>query len=69
MRYFIEAKRCQTGAEIVEDNEGDLWRRWVSDDRFYCARCSLAPSSAYVGFWRERDGTLVCDECFEGWLD
>jgi len=69
MRYFIEAKRCQTGAEIVEDNDGDLWRRCASDERFYCSRCCLAPLSAFVGFLRERDGQLICDECFAGWLE
>lgn len=62
MRWFIEAKREQSNAEIVEDAEGLLWRQYAPENggTFRCAWCHDTP------FWGWENGMAavqVCDPC------
>lgn len=59
MRYFIEAKMEHPTAELVEDDEGCLWRQ-IEDGDLTCPNCE---SIGYAKFQRVTDEEERCEEC------
>lgn len=61
MRYFIEARSDHPTAELIEDEDGELWRQVEADD-LTCPNCEFVGALQWE---RVTDGECRCDECID----
>ena len=61
MRYFIEARSDHPTAELIEDEDGDIWRQ-VEDDELECPNCEAMGGSQWE---RVRDNERRCEDCID----
>lgn len=59
MRYFVETWNFHPTCELVEDEEGCLWRN-EGEKELVCFHCHVAGFPKYQRAW---DGDWRCEDC------